>query len=301
VLVRQTGSVRRLAVTFVALVLVACSTGDDTPSAPVSSTSTATTEERSWDELARTALEPLAQSLAEVPAQTLEFVAGIRSVTTYRADVERAVFEMGLARDNVGVLPEHAARDLFFASASLQLEYARTLRQLVDRPADDLRHQITLLATRVRRLGESVLDCAWRFLDVRVDAGATDSVPDWTAEGLGPGPPLEPLPEATVDQAAPGEARPTQPMSDWERAVSAAGAPATVDLEGDLVAQARAFDAAAASMRDEPAPDIEHGHDVHALLRIGWLIKADAARAAQLGLLGVARGLDVIAVAPPVR
>ena len=62
------------------------------------------------------------------------------------------------------------------------------------------------------------------------------------------------------------------------------------------MAQARAFVDAADALGDEPDPDVPDGRERSARLRLSWLIKADAARAAQAGLRDVADALDQIAL-----
>ena len=250
------------------------------------------------------AYAPLADTAQDLPEDTRRWLAGELPVQEYRRTVELAIQGAEEAHRNVELLPEHDAQPLYLASTELYVQYERVLLAAIDLEPGARRDQVVLLAHRLRELGDRVFDRGHRFVDPDFGADQPDAdinlpaeVPDWEAEGMAPGPPFddEPGPAASSPPLR-EETRPTQPEDDWLDAVDAAGAPDELDLDGDLAAQARAYVAAAEELGDEPDPDVRDGRERSALLRLGWLIKADAARAAQAGLRDIAEALDQIAL-----
>ena len=250
------------------------------------------------------AYAPLADTAQDLPEDTRRWLAGELPVQAYRRTVELAIQGAQETHRNVELLPEHDARPLYLASAELYVQYERVLLAAIDLEPGDRRDQVVLLAHRLRELGDRVFDRGHHFIDPDFGADQPDvdinlpaEVPDWEAEGMAPGPPFEaePGPPASTPPLR-EETRPTQPEDDWLDAVDAAGAPDELDLDGDLAAQARAYVAAADALGDEPDPDVPDGRERSAVLRLGWLVKADAARAAQAGLRDIAEALDQIAL-----
>jgi hypothetical protein len=257
-----------------------------------------------WAEAAGLAFAPLTDTALELPDHTRRWQAGELAPEEYRRTLQVALQSAEDTRRNVELLPEHDGRLLYLASAELYVAYEQTLVEAVDMDAGPLRDQVVLLAHRVRELADRVFDRGHHLVDPDFGADRPDvaiqlpaEVPDWEAEGMAPGPPLdaEPGPPADTPPLR-EETRPTQPEDDWLAAVDAAGAPDALDLDGDVSAQARAYVAAAEALRDEPDPEGDDGRERSAILRLGWLIKAEAARAAQAGLSDIASMLDEISL-----
>jgi hypothetical protein len=219
--------------------------------------------------------------------------------------VDDALEDARATKDLVAELPDADAKPLYRASAELYVQHVHVLDAAIDIEPDDLRDQTVLLARRLRELGDRVFDRGHALVDPEfgsdrpdVTVNLPEEVPDWEAEGLAAGPPLdeEPGPRASTPPLRADE-RPTQDADGWREAVEDAGAPNDIDVDASDDALAKAasrYIAAAEQLRDEPDPDVPRGREVSALLRLGYLIKADAARAAQIGLDNVAMSLDGI-------
>lgn len=235
------------------------------------------------------------------------WLAGELTDDEYRATLTVGLGDATETRNRVAALPSAPPKALYLASTELHVQYVRINLALIGMESGPLRDQVGLLAQRVRQLGDRIFDRGRVLVDPAFGAEVPDvqinlpeEVPDWVAEGMAVGPPLDaaPGPSAATPPLR-AEARPTQPEDRWLAAVAAAGAPDRLDLHGDLAAQARAYVAAADALRDEPDPDGAAGRERSAVLRLGYLVKADAARAAQAGLGAVARALDAIVLVAP--
>jgi hypothetical protein len=170
---------------------------------------------------------------------------------------------------------------------------------MTDTPAGDLRTQLDLMAKRLRALADRVFDRGHALVkpalgekpDPNVDIRLPEEVPNWAAEGLAPGPPLDDPPPAPSEEPQLRQAsRPEQPRAQWLAAVEALHPPKpTLDSPKET---ARALVAAAERLRSvpDPAGDREEG----ARIRLALLVQADGARAAQAGLGDVARRLLVV-------
>lgn len=277
--------------------MLACSGDDD-------ATPATTVPEPTWVERAADAFEPLASSAFELPDKVRRWLAGEVTDADHRATLDVALDDATETRDRVRALPDAPAKDLYLASAELHVQHVRIHLETIAMEPGPQRDQVVLLARRVRQLGDRVFDRGLALVDPTFGADEPDvqinlpeEVPDWEAEGMAVGPPLdaEPGPPADAPQLR-AETRPVQPQDDWLAAVASSGAPATLDLDGDLAAQARAYVDAAEVLRYEPDPDVEGGRERSAVLRLGWLVKADAVRAAQAGLDEIAEELDQIAL-----
>lgn len=284
------------------VVLAACS-GDDDAAANRTTTSTTATE-RDWSELAGKAFEPLVSSAHEVPRAVRDWLDGELGNVALREKLDATFADAAQTESRVRALPDAPAKSLYVASAVLHLQHVRILLRAIDIASGDERVQVALLGLRVRQLGDRVFDRGLALVDPSFGADAPDvqinlpeEVPDWEAEGLAPGPPFDD--EAGPPSSSPSlraDDRPTQPEADWLAAVEAAGAPGRVDFDGDLAAQARDYVDAAEALRDAPDPDVDGGRERSAILRLSWLVKADAARAAQAGFPDIAHDLDAISI-----
>lgn len=252
-------------------------------------------------EAAAGAFGPLGDTARELPDHTRRWLAGEVPEADYRRTLEAALQSAEDTRRNVELLPEHDAQPLYLASAELYVQYERVLVEAVDIEAGPLRDQVVLLARRLRELADRVFDRGHHYIDPDFGADQGDiiinlpaEVPDWEAEGMASGPPLDEEPGPSSFPPMREDSRPTQAEADWLAAVDAAGAPDRLDLDGDLAAQARAYVGAAEALRDEPDPEVPEGRERSAVLRLSWLVKADAARAAQAGLRDIAEAIDAI-------
>lgn len=228
------------------------------------------------------------------------WLAGDLTDAAFASKLDAALGDATETRDRVRALPAAPAKALYLAAAELHVQHLRIHRAAIEVEPGPRRDQVALLARRVRVLGDRVFDRGRRLVDPDFDRPQPDvqinlpeDVPDWVAEGMAAGPPFEAAPgPAAPTPPLREESRPTQPEEHWRAAVDRAAAPAAVDLEGDLAAQARAYVAAAEALRHAPDPDGPGGRERSATLRLQWLVKAEAARAAQAGLLEIARALD---------
>lgn len=256
---------------------------------------TTTSAPPTFEARAGDAFAPLGRSFLALPEKARRWLAGELTDEDYGQELRLARQDAAQALADVSALPAHPARAFYLATATLYLVH-------VDTHAASIRHehreQVALLARRLRELADRIFDRGHVLVDPDAFEGGDDvtinlpeEVPDWVAEGLAPGPPLEPSPPPPPADTPPlrQATRPVQPEADWLAAVAAAGAPDELDLGGDVAAQARAYVAAAEALRDEPDPDVDGGRERSAILRLGWLVKADAARAQQLGLDGIAQ------------
>src|SRR5205807_9432113 len=125
-----------------------------------------------------------------------------------------------------------------------------------------------------------------------VDVRLPEEVPQWTAEGMAPGPPLDdPPPPAAESPPLRAASRPEQDPSAWAAAVRAVEIPAATDVaaaidggDGDTLREvARKLVDVAEQLRS--APDPRRQREKSAVARLSLLIVADSARAAQASSL----------------
>ena len=115
-------------------------------------------------------------------------------------------------------------------------------------------------------LGDRVFDRGRAALGIEVqgdtpdiDVNLPEDVPNWTAEGLAAGPPLDdPPPPPAADPPLREENRPVQSRAAWERDVGKAGAPGRDQLHTTDATRlrdvARRYVAAAEFLRTRPDP-----------------------------------------------
>src|SRR5439155_17112809 len=158
---------------------------------------------RAWDEKAGAAFAPLVDATPRLVTAVREWLAGSRDDESAGAEVDRAVAAFTRARDAVEKLPTPAlarrARGLYLEAALLYGEAARVDGVLLDTPAGPARNQVDLLARRVRELGDRVFDRGRVLIEPYLGEASSrdievhqpEEVPDWVAEGMAAGPPLE--------------------------------------------------------------------------------------------------------------
>jgi hypothetical protein len=245
-----------------------------------------------WDRTAQEAFTDLVQ-------QTRTLINNPRDAT----GVERALAAFRNTRTRVEQLDTPSAfqptRKLYVAAVSLYVEAARVYQADVGQTEPG---QLDLVARRLRELGDRVFDRGRALLGIKpqadtpdIDVNLPEDVPLWTAEGLAAGPPLDdPSPPAAADPPLRPASRPEQSRAAWDRDVTRARAPRAAELHTTDVTRlrdvARRYVAAAEFLRARPDP--KNGREECARLRLSWLVAADAARAAQTGLVDVAGQLE---------
>jgi hypothetical protein len=296
---------------LVAIVLVAVLGGagdEDGPDADqVAPTTTAVDAvDRAWDRAVADAFEPLVEVLPSYARAVDEWSNGDRTGADLAAlldDVEPVVADVARSAE---ALPAHRrddlAQPLVADAADLYVQAVAAHRAALAAAREDLARQWDHLGRRLRILGDRTFDRARERTSAPVDPGEgvelrlPAEVPDFDRLELAVGPPLEPT-DTNVADAVPrlrSDDRPSQALAAWEDAVEGLDAPRVADVEaarGDvdaLAALARRLVAAAEALRDEPVPEGDRGRADR--LALGWLVLADAARAAQLADLGGAGG-----------
>ena len=207
----------------------------------------------------------------------------------------------GLPRQ-VEALPRHQARPRYASAARLYLEFLRLERSAVDLPAG-ARDQVDLTARRVLVLADRVFDRARVAVEPAVfdqpapgegELRFPDDVPDWGAEGLVAGSsPASNRPLRQAHRAEQTEAR-------WQEALRRADIPSDGELLAAIDARdpttlgrlADAFVAAAGRLHSVPDPP--NGRERAATVALGLLVRGEAARTAQAGMLDSARRLAAI-------
>jgi hypothetical protein len=208
------------------------------------------------------------------------------------------------AATSVGRLPASPAgitvNHLYADSVALDRAWVDLTVVALDAPPGPLTQQVTLAGARSRELGDRVFDRGRALLVpvlptttvAGVEVVLPPDVPDWVAEGLAPGPPLDdppPAPAATPPVRVAD--RPEQSAASWSRAVAGSGAPVLADLDRALVspdvrtlqALSRRWQHAVDRMRNQPDPKGDRqGAD---RLYLQWLVAAEAARVGEASAL----------------
>jgi hypothetical protein len=301
-----------------ALLLAACSSGTDhaSPTSAPSRVQAERRDARAWSTEAGAAYASLRLTANELPTRVRSWQAGQRTDEEVRGDLEVSLREVVSVRDAVAALPtfvrDRDVRQLYRWSSLLYVEYVRALQGALAQPAGPPRDQLVLLARRVRVLGDRVFDRGQARLapflhetpNPNIVINLPPEVPDWVADGLAAGPPLDdPPPPAAAQPALREDTRPTQPRAAWIAAVSAAAVPSSAELtaavtsgeQAALRTLARRCADVARALGPVPDPAGIHGRDDAAQVRLAVLVAGEAARAAEAGLPDVARRLLVIA------
>lgn len=228
------------------------------------------------------------------------WLAGERPTEAYRTELADREVQFGEVRDRLAELRDYPYDDkvvgLYRQSAALYAQVVEVYQAMVETPPGDARTQLDLHARRVRILADRVFDRGHTLvkpklneperpdLDVRLPV----EVPVWVEEGIAPGPPIADAPAAPTKAPQLRErTRPRQERDDWLDAVDRA---LPKDRAG---ATATVAESAARQIWGLPDPDGDREESARAALSL--LIDAEAARAAQLGLPGVADALRRVA------
>jgi hypothetical protein len=298
-----------------ALLLAACSSGNAAKTATTTRVEAERRDARSWSDQARAAYSPLKLTGLQLPERVRAWAAGERSPDDLRADLDTAAREVASVQRLVEELPPFPRDDrvapLYRSSSRLYVQYVTVLQAALAQPAGPLRDQVVLLARRVRLLADRVFDrgqvrinaMLHEAADPNVEIRLPPEVPDWVAESMAAGPPLDdPPPPAPTTPPLREDTRPTQPRAAWVVAVTAAPVPAAGDLaaaidrsdQAALRDLARRFARVARDLGLVADPVGPHGREDAAQARLALLAYGEAARAAQARLPDVARGLTAI-------
>ena len=293
----------------------ACSSGNDATTTTVSRVVIERRAATEWSDRAQEAYKPLQLTGLQLPERVRAWQAGERSDAELQGDLTIAQQEVTTVRDAVLDLPpfelDPRVAPLYQWSTRIYVEYVRSLEAAQAKPPGPLRDQIVLLARRLRVLGDRVFDRGQaRLAPYLHEAPNPDvviqlppEVPDWTADGLAAGPPLDDPPGPPASEPALREKeRPTQPRTAWAAAVVAAGVPTRAELADALAAnnqvRLRALAVRCVTIaRDLGAvadPAGRHGRDDAAQARLAVLVLGEAARAGQAELPEIARELAAI-------
>jgi hypothetical protein len=258
-----------------------------------------------WQPKVTAAFRPVVSSLSGFVGDTQHWSEGSLDDGDFRARTSAVLKSFVEGRDSVTAVPpfsvDRRANDLYRRSALLYEQSARVELVAVDTPAGDLRLQLRTLGQRLRELADRVYDRAGVIVagalhqtpDPNVVINLPEEVPIWTAEGLATGPPLDDSVAAGPVGLPPQRQanRPSEPRPKWRSAVAALEIPTARDVAAaidhgtavQLRDLARRLVAAAESLRRQPDPsgDREGGITV----RLGLLVDADSARAAQASRL----------------
>lgn len=294
-------------------------TNRPTTSTDPTSTEPSSREAAAWDARVREAFGPF---VAELP-QLLESLRGWRQGTITSDELDRRLHQhLAAALDSqrrvAGLEPLPAtpeALELYRASVALTVLSVQAHAAALALTGD-LAAQVDVLGQRLRLLADRVFDRGYAVVEVMlpgphlfgdqsgdVDLRLPEDVPRWPAEGLAPGPPLDVGAPAPPEGSAPPlrEARrPVQGRSGWVATIGAVGPPSVGDVraavgEGDagpLADLSRRLVVAAELLRAAPDPDAPGGREESARVRLGLLVLADAARAAQAAALSGGAGAD---------
>jgi hypothetical protein len=190
---------------------------------------------------------------------------------------------------------------LMATSAQLYVAVVDLQEAALDLDDELLAGQVDLMARRTRVLSDRIFDRARVLLDPDEDVVDPDitmslpeEVPQWPEEQLAAGPPLAEQPEAPDDlYPQRQDQRPVQAERAWRGAVEEVSAPSA-----DAVMQALAASdsdtlgaladellSAVELLRSVPDPEGPDGRERHARLRLGVLLRSEAARVGQAAAL----------------
>lgn len=303
--------VAAVVVTLGAIALLAGGGGDEGGAEPFrfSTTTTLTPEKQAareaadaWKAGVSAAIAPLQEIAGRYVTDAQSWEDGLVPDDTFRASLEGWKTDVTAVRINVeGLEPLEAAPAALPSYIALGALYDAAIdasTAALDLPEGQLRDQTARLARRLRILGDRAFargEAAYgaaAFRPAPPEEATEDPLPDWAADGMAAGPPLEPEPRppATTDVAEPTA---TVPREEWLAAVRGTGAPTAEEVfeavrAGDpakLLEVARRLDDAAAQLRSAPDPEGEGGREESARIRLGWLAMADIARLAHVAAL----------------
>jgi hypothetical protein len=258
----------------------------------------------------------IAQRVTDLANGAHDWLAGTMSASDFKLRLDDDLGAFRAAREAVGKLRPYPydkrVNEIFRGTTALYDDCVEVYEAALSAPAGDVRTQYDLLARRLRVLGDRVFDRGQALIDVHlhdastpdVDIRRPEEVPNWVAEGLAAGPPLDAAPPPPASEPQLRQAtRPQQPRSAWLKAVADAGAPSSVDMTAafDSSDVSRLADLATrlvgASEKLRNVPDPKGDREESARYRLGLLVLADAARTDQFSPpshLGIAQDIYLV-------
>lgn len=280
----------------------------DSPGSTTSSSTPATAPsveprvDEDWNDGIEDAVQPLDEALpalAEAVAAWSAGDLGDAGLTRVLDRVTPLVADVRARLDALGPHPEDdLAGPLMADMGSLYRHAIDAHRAALAAESDQLATQYDRLGRRLRVLGDRVFDRARERTAVPFDPGPDvdlrrpAEVPNWSRLDLAVGPPLEPgQPAADELPLQRRDERDSQPEQSWLTHVRGLDLPEVGELRSALAADssdalgrhARRLVSAAESLRDVPVPDGDRGRADR--IALGWLLRADGARAGQLGVI----------------
>jgi hypothetical protein len=312
-----------LAVTGGVIVAIAVSHGASSSSGGAAASTTSSTlsapqlHQRdmaaSWSDQATRAFggTDLETSVSTMVNDQSDFQAGKLSAGDFTQRLAPVLAAFITGRDKVMALPPFPlsglVKDMYVRAGELYVEAARLLQVEAALPAGSLRDQLGLSSRRTRELGDRVFDRGHVIIDAYlrepvspdVEVRLPEEVPQWAAEGLAAGPPLEPVPPPPAAPLPPQRqaTRPTEIRSKWLRTVHDTVTPSAPDIAAAIAAPdpprlqrlADDLQAAADRLAAEPDPKGPEGREESARYRLAMLIRQESIRAAQLLTLAPAQ------------
>jgi len=264
---------------------------------------TAADRRRGWPARLEALFRPPTEGLPNILAALDDWRRGTKPGPELAQELDGAINAFTDLPRQVERLPRHEARPRYASAARLYLEFLRLERSAVDLPAGVMRDQVDLTARRVVVLADRVFDRGRVAVDPAVfdqpapgvgELRFPDDVPDWAAEGLVAGTP--PAADRPLRQARRAE----QSEAAWQEALREAAIPGDAELLAAIDSRnpatlGRLADAfAAAAGRLHSVPDPPNGRERAATVALGLLVRGEAARTAQAGLVDPARRLAAI-------
>jgi hypothetical protein len=256
-------------------------------------------------------LHPLQSTLLGALDAASGWASGSESGAKARSEFARdlpALERVHRALRNLAPLPGHAsAHDDLVAAIGLYVASVQVDEAATDEPGGSLQAQLQHSYQRIRGLGDIVFDQGTAELAPELgsavagsDVAAASHIPDWSADGLAPAPPL-----ASSWHPGGASASGSQPKGEWAAEVAMDGAPAQSAVhaavsrhsrQSDLAAMVIELSAADAYVGSVPGTA---GDPLAAnRLRLGLLVDAEALmseEAAQLSRGASAHSLAAIA------
>lgn len=280
--------------------------GDDGPPA-ASTTSTVTPVapdpeiDDAWNERLAAVVGPIGDPLVELASEVDRWANGELDDPGLAEVLDRVEPAIRAVADGTRALDEHPGDPLALPLVQRSMELYTTSvdahRAALALDDADLRRELDRLGRRLRILADRTFDRARERTSAPVDPGPNvelvlpAEVPEWTRLELAAGPPLEPS-DTNVDDETPlarEDDRATQAEEPWLTAVEELDVPTVGDIRsaaGDAEAlgqHARTLVDAVESLRTVAVPDGDRGRADRVAL--GWLVRADAARAGQLAAI----------------
>lgn len=303
-----------LAVTAGVGTAIALNSGSSGSSSQANGTTTTTlsqkqsaeqTQTQAWQGRINNDFNQVANDLVQLIKQTDSWRTGSANSAQITALVDTDFPNFVSARDVLAkeapFPPAPIALNHFQMASVLYVEALRVERVAVGGSPGPLPTQLDLSFRRLRELADRVYDQGTRALEPTLHQPTTGpdfqmvkspDVPDWLAEGLAAGPPLDATPPP-ASKAPPvyQQNRPQQSMSGWVRAVQRLGIPSAGELaaavmsgDGSLLQQlSNRFVSAANALNATPDPQGQR--EIGTTVRLGVLVDAESARVAQAATL----------------